>query len=380
VAFSRYVLGTVQACTLLGFLVGPATAVGTAEEEISVIVAPSVPHNWRNSEAAVLELEHGELLLAWTDFYGPDEDEEDATPARISAAISKDGGRTWSARFTLQENIGNQNVMSPNLLRLQSSKILLFFLRKNSSDDCFPLFRLSTDGAKTFSPPKPIPIIPSPSYTGFNNDRAVQLRSGRILVPMFFESKATGQARILSRVYFSDDEGETWAPSETIVDVKQSTIGAQEPGVVELNDGRIMMWLRTSTGKIHTAYSSDSGLTWGATEVTDVASPPSPASIKRIPRTGDLLMVWNNAPWGRFPLAAGISKDDGKTWEHVQNLEAEPRCTYAYTSITFVEDRALLTYYVDRGLPKKPGGRPNAGGSNWSLKFKSLPVESLYSH
>ena len=67
--------------------------------------------------------------------------------------------------------------------------------------------------------------------------------------------------KFLSRVMYSDDDGQTWTASQTILDVKESRIGAQEPGVVELTDGRILMWMRTSTGKIHACYSSDSGST-----------------------------------------------------------------------------------------------------------------------
>jgi predicted neuraminidase len=367
---SRYAFRLIQTSTVVAFL---AVAAWAAGEEINVVVAPSVPHNRRNSEGTILELDDGRLLLAWADYYGPAEQQGDDSPARISAAVSHDQGRTWDPRFTLQENIGGRNVMCPSLLRLKSGKILLFFLQKNSNDECFPLLRVSTDGAKTFSPPRPVPMALNPAYIaymGFNNDRVIQLASGRILVPMFAEKAGASPRNVecLSRVYYSDDDGDSWKPSETIVDVKESRIGAQEPGVVELKDGRVMMWLRTSTGKIHACYSADSGKTWGDTEPLGVTAPISPASIKRIPTTGDLLMVWNNSPGERFPLITGISKDDGRSWQHLKNLDDDPRYTYAYTSINFVGDRALFTYYTNVGRV----------GANWSLKFKSVPVASLY--
>lgn len=42
--------------------------------------------------------------------------------------------------------------------------------------------RLSRDEGKTWSKPKP--TIPDPGYFVLNNDRAVQLKSGRVLLPV----------------------------------------------------------------------------------------------------------------------------------------------------------------------------------------------------
>ncbi len=110
-----------------------------------------------------------------------------------------------------------------------------------------------------------------------------------------------------------------------------------------------MMWLRTSTGKIHASYSRDAGATWSDPVPLSVTAPVAPASIKRIPATGDLLLVWNHSPSERVPLTTAVSSDEGQTWQHVRNLEDDARYTYAYTSINFVGDRALFTYYTNVG-------------------------------
>src|SRR5690349_14551431 len=170
---------------LAALLTAPAAIRAFSKPEVfEYLVAPAGPGNQRNSEADMLQLKGGRLLLAWIDFYT--DGRSDWSSARISAMISADLGRTWGRKFTLQENIGTMNVMEPDLLRLKSGKVLFIFARKNSEADCLPMVRLSTDDAKTFSPPKPMPVDPYPSYTGFNHDRAIQLRSGRILMPVFF--------------------------------------------------------------------------------------------------------------------------------------------------------------------------------------------------
>lgn len=336
----------------------------------SYLVAPARPHNMRNSEGAILVLKDDRLLLAWTDFFS--NDSSDFGEACISSMVSGDQGRTWKHKHTLQPNIGKINVMEANLLRLHSGKILFIFCRKNSVADCMPMLRISTDAARSFSRPKGIPVDPYPSYTALNNDRVVQLRSGRIMLPVYFVKNVSVDRHILSRVYFSDDEGRSWKGGRTIIDVKQSEVGADEPGVVELKDGRLMLWVRTSTGHPYQCYSSDEGETWTRPEPMRVVAPDSPQSIKRIPSTGDLLMVWNNSSAKRFPLSTAISKNNGHDWQHVKNLDEEAGHTYAYTSITFVGNRVLFTYYA--GPPAGKQKQPVA----WSLKLKSLPVSWLY--
>jgi sialidase-1 len=348
---------------------GLALAQPRLREPFEFFVAPATDANPRNSEADMLRLRDGRLLLAWTEFYA--RKGSDWGPARISAMFSSDRGRSWSGKYTLQENIGAMNVMEPDLLRLRSGKVLFVFCRKNSEADCLPMVRVSRDDARSFSDPVPLPVTPYPSYTGANHDRLIQLRSGRVLLPLWYTLDYRVSRHILTRVYYSDDEGAAWRPSRTIVDLPASKAGAQEPGVVELRDGRILMWLRTGLGSIYRCYSRDRGETWSQPEPMGLDSPLSPQSVKRLPRTRDLLLVWNHSKSGRFPLTAAISRDEGRTWQHVRNLDEDPAHTYAYTSIEFLDDRALFTYYAGPPVGVK-------GETRWSLKLKAVPLRWFY--
>lgn len=326
--------------------------------------APAVPGNMRNSEADALVLRDGRLLLAWTDFQG--DGKSDWTGARLSARISSDRGATWGERFTLQENIGAMNVMEPDLLRLKSGKVLFVFARKNSPADCAPMVRISKDDAKTFSAPVAMAITPAPSYTGFNHDRAIQLRGGRVLMPVFFTTDYRVDPHIRSRIYYSDDEGASWKPSETILDLPQSKAGAQEPGVIELNDGRVMVWVRTDLGRIYRAYSRDKGKTFSELQpIAGVESPRSPQTMKRHPKTGDLVLVWNNSAKERTPLSTAVSRDEGLTWTHRKVLDETVGETFAYTSLEWLRDGVFLSYYA-------------AGPAGISLRVKTLPLSWFY--
>lgn len=339
------------------------------KEPFELVVAPTSETNRRNSEADILQLPGGRLMLAWTEFYTSAGSDWGA--ARIAALFSTDRGRTWKDKQVLQENIGKMNVMEPDLLRLKSGKVVFLFCRKNSEADCLPMVRTSRDGGKSFGEPKALPVDPAPSYTGTNPDRLIQLKDGRLVLPLWYTTDYRVDRHIRTRVYYSDDEGATWKQSRTLVDVAESRAGAQEPGVVELNDGRLLMWIRTDRGRIYRSFSKDRGESWTEPEPMTLESPLSPQSIKRIPTTGDLLLVWNNSPDRRFPLAAAISRDEGETWGHIRNLDEDAAHTFAYTSIEFLSDRALFTYYA--GPPHGVRGEPR-----WSLKLKAVPLGWFY--
>ena len=328
-------------------------------EIYETIVCPATKENPRNTEADIIELTDGRLLLGYTEFYHYAG--HDMSPARISGKISKDHGRTWGDPFTIQENIGVENVMETDFLRLKTGEIALFFCVKNSEADCHPYMKKSYDEAETWSEMVPIAKFCKRYFT-LNNDRAIQLSTGRILLPAAYTPNVWAWPQLVSLCFYSDDNGRTWYRSQGEVSLMSNST-AEEPGIIELRDGRIMMWMRTSLGHVYRAYSSDGGETWSKAESMGIVSPQSPQSIKRIPNSGDLLMVWNNTPGPRrVPLTAVVSRDEGESWENMKDLETDEKQTYAYTSITFIKDEVFLTYYCDHR----------------SLKLKILPIDWLY--
>jgi hypothetical protein len=256
--------------------------------------------------------------------------------------------------------------MSVSLLRLQDGRIALFYGRKNGMSDCKLYLRTSGDEARTWS--EPVCCIPAPGYFVINNDRVVQLRSGRLIVPAsFFRNKkehvrngdyANFEFRGIAIFFLSDDAGKTWRESlDWWALPVRSGAGLQEPGVVELKDGRIYAHARTDVGCHYEMISGDGGETWTPPRPSVFGAPCSPLSIKRLPQTGELLAVWNDyAPrWGgagrtanpydgRNPLAMAISRDEGQTWECRKLVENDPSRGFCYTAIHGVGDGVLLAY------------------------------------
>ncbi|HLU90091.1 MAG TPA: sialidase family protein [Cyclobacteriaceae bacterium] len=331
-------------------------------------------NNPRNSEGDFIQLNDGRILFVYSHYYG--ESSSDHGTAHLAGRYSEDQGQTWTEEDELiLPNEGGMNVMSVSLLRLQNGDIAMFYLRKNNTDDCIPMMRISKDEAKTWSEAVPC-ITDREGYFVLNNDRVIQLENGRLLLAVAQHAAPGeewgGMGKIFS--YYSDDNGQTWKSSPELAN--PDSIVLQEPGVVELKDGTIMMFIRSNAGVQMLAYSQDQGETWSDLEKSTLVSPVSPATIERIPKTGDLLAVWNNNLADdpdiarlRTPLNAAISKDEGRTWESIKTLEDDPDGWYCYTAMDFVDDHVLLGYCA--------GNRPQGTGLSVT-NVTRLGVDWLY--
>ncbi|QDS95325.1 Carbohydrate acetyl esterase/feruloyl esterase precursor [Roseimaritima multifibrata] len=341
-------------------------------------LAPS-EGNPRNSEGDLIQLADGRVLHVYSRF---ESDASDHGSATLVSRYSDDGGATWSTEDELVvANEGGMNVMSVSLLRLADDRIALFYLVKNSLTDCRPVVRFSSDEAKTWT--EPVQMIPDAEvgYYVLNNDRVIQLSAGRLVAPVALHHRP-GQEKPdwLGQVtcYTSDDAGATWQRSDTFQkasDAEGNRVAAQEPGVVERRDGSLLMWVRTDAGVQYQATSTDRGATWTTLKPSALVSPRSPASIERIPATGDLIAIWNDHGFmdspspNRTPLALAISSDDGKTWSDSIPLDSDPMGWYCYTSIDFVDGSVLLSHVAGR----------RAKGEHLSTSVvRRLPLSEIY--
>jgi sialidase-1 len=329
----------------------------------------------RNSEGDFIPLKDGRILFIYTNFTGGGADN---AAAHLESRISADAGQTWSDKDqTIPAKQGQQNTMSVSLLRLKSGKIALFYLVKHSWKDCRAYMQLSDDEARTWAEPRL--TMPQEGYYIVNNDRVIQLASGRIVVPAawhrFVEGKEFNR-RATALCFLSDDEGKTWRRGRGLVEPPQEgTSGLQEPLVVELKDGKLLMLCRTDLGSQYRCYSDDAGETWSPAQPSEIKSPLAPASLKRIPSTGDLLLIWNDhskidetLKHNRTPLCAAISRDEGKTFSPAKLIETDPQGWFCYTAIEFIDQRVLLAYCAGQGRKE---------GLN-TTRITSFPIPWLY--
>ena len=352
---------------VLGAVFATCLALG-AEGPRKVLELPPSAENCRNSEGDFAVLKDGRILYVYSHYVkgtGGDHD-----PAHLASRISRDGGRTWSATSeTVIPNEGGMNVMSTSLLRMKDGSLALFYLRKNSEADCRPVMRVSKDEGRTWG--EPVLCVPDAdvSYYVLNNCRATRLSNGRLVLPLCMHESRNGKIgdRYGKLVcYFSDDEGRTWRRGRACFatyDEKGARVTTQEPGVVELKDGRVLMYARTSHGRQWFYYSSDGCDTWTKGEPGTLWGPCAPATVKRL-SNGDLFAVWNDhethpeygkkgPKWShgvRVPLTVAVSKDEGRTWIHRHDLEDDPKGWYCYIAVLEHEGNLLLGYCAEKML------------------------------
>lgn len=277
------------------------------------------------------------------------------------ASYSKDGGRTWTPAEAIKVNgkpLGGA-IDPTSLIRLKSGKLALLYGR-DARAVCAPpghdlFFLTSSDQGQTWSQERQI-NLPGVTATPYH-DVLTQLESGRLVLPVrwlisgrypevqgagafgSFRGKrfhVEGHAHIpemdTTFVYFSDDEGKTWRASKTEVIIwHKDGLGGMwpcdEPGIAQLKDKRLLMFMRTTLGRIYATTSNDGGENWHMPQPTKLAMSYSPCRLRRIPTTGDLLCVWNQVSadeirrgYRRGRLSLAISTDDSKTWKKFKTL------------------------------------------------------------
>lgn len=349
--------------------------------ENSRIVSPATEKFPRHSEADVVELSDGRLLLAWARKTGGN----DTAEGEIVGMYSSDGGMTWdddphSIRLPWSEC---RDAMSVSFCRTPRGLHLFFVGHDNvpPGEDVekgmTTIYQaISTDESASWS--DPIAISSRNEFQVLNNARVVRTSTGRLLAPI---SAVDGP--ILERYDFqkifcllSDDDGLTWRESNQL---EIEGVPLMEPGVAECSDGSIYMSIRTKKGYLYEARSYNQGADWVELRDSGIPSAEAPSTVVREPKSGNLLMFWCNTPYeghwyARHDLSVAVSTDNGHSWSSSLSLEHNLEHSYGYVSVTSVHDYLLLTYY-DWILEAE---KPNAGLFNrTSLRQQIVPLESI---
>lgn len=150
-------------------------------------------------------------------------------------------------------------------------------------------------------------------------------RNGRLVIPARRIGSTSAQGPGVGGepfTFFSDDGGATWQ-----VGGVTAGAGANEPEVVELADGRLLMDARQNRGEHRWRWwSDDGGATWSEPVAGDIALTPVDASLIRI--TGGRLAFTAPAGPGRSNLHLWLSGDGGRSFASV-GLIAEGHAAYS---------------------------------------------------
>ncbi|MDD4772733.1 MAG: sialidase family protein [Eubacteriales bacterium] len=316
--------------------------------------------NPRHSEASILTLKNGDIMLVWQRFEKSTHGSGDQAPSTIPTICSADGGGTWRDERVLVERPDDcVNVYSPNLIRLLNGDIALIYMKYTQltagEAQLASIYIIrSSDEGRTFSPP--VSITENAGIT-ISNDCIRRLASGRILLPVCFSGGKlwTPSEHITVGVLYSDNDGQSWQTSPHRIDLPMR--GVMEPFVCEGKDG-IVMVMRNQLGSVFRARSSDDGLTWSKPQTTGLPAPESCPFIIGVPDSEAMLVVWNNSEYDmhfrshygkRSPLTIAVTYDGALTFESIHNIETDPACAFTNPGGTWINnDRLFLTYWTCR--------------------------------
>jgi sialidase-1 len=109
-------------------------------------------------------------------------------------------------------------------------------------------------------------------------DHGIQLRTGRLVVPVWLSTGTGGNAHrpSVTATVFSDDDGKTWRAGEIAVPCTEDWINPNETVAIELADGRVMLNVR-SESKAHrrlVTTSPDGAAGWSTPRFDDALLEP----------------------------------------------------------------------------------------------------------
>ena len=260
-----------------------------------------------------------------------------AALAAVRLPAAEPGGPRLRDVFTAGQD-GYPAYRIPALLATRNGTLLAFaesraHLRDHAENDI--VLKRSLDRGTTWGP---LQVVAEDGTNALNNPTAVQLQpTARIL--LFYQRYAKGfdehraepglsGPRICRTfVIHSDDDGKTW------VDARDITASVKRPD-----------------------------------EVTSTASGPGIGiQLQRGPRSGRILIPFNQGPYGRWKVYATFSDDGGDTWRYGETAP-DPSPGFA-NEVQFVElpDGAVMLNARNQAGPKaRKVGISHDGGETWT--------------
>jgi sialidase-1 len=327
-------------------------------------------------------------VLAWCEARKKGGDWDDIN---ILLRRSTDDGKTWSAPkniadvpgpkmknpFSLRmKNVDPKDVTynNPVLIADRDGTVHMLFCLEYMR--CF--YQRSTDDGVSWSRPVEITRTFETFRPGYDwkvlatgPDHSIQLKSGRLVVPVWLSTGTGGNAHrpSVTATIFSDDKGKTWHAGEIAVPCTDVLINPNETVAIELTDGRVMLNVRNES-KTHrrlVTTSKDGATKWSTPKFDDaLLEPICMGGIVRYSteKSGGRNRILFSNPHNleradgkaepgknrdRKNLSVKLSYDEGQTWAVNKTVEAG---WSAYSDVAVTKPGTILCFY---GRGAKPG-------------------------
>ena len=262
---------------------------------------------------------------------------------------STDHGRTWSKMQIIADE-GELTINQPcPVFDHQTGTIWLPLCRgrKPGLGNAEVLLMKSTDDGQTWSRPVSIhqtAADPSWTFVGTGPGHGIQLKSGRLLIPCWFDVTPTCGEVQSSCCIYSDDHGVTWKRGEPL-----TRNASDECDIVELEDGTVYLNARSRGQKQRAyAFSKDGGQNWSAVKYDPLQ--PEPSCDGALIRLSDsrrsdknrVLVACPTNPDTRAHIRVRMSYDECQTWP----IASEPLAHLGgYSDLAVTGDRQVLCLY-----------------------------------
>ena len=237
---------------------------------------------------------------------------------------SKDNGLTWK-----NVNLPKELIYADQRSPLSGEFIRVFYANGK-------VYAMRTEGGLEGGRT----IVKIDDKAGIMNKPPIFIRNGKRIISGAHRTDRSG-----AFVYYSDDDGRSWKASATVAAPLHQAggvhkgvrwnHGAVEPTIVELNDGRLWMVMRTSQDKHYQAFSYDGGETWSKATPSPFYGTITMPTLYRmndgrllffwsnttpLPEMGNTNGVWEDVFTNRDAIHVAISEDDGHTWIGAREL------------------------------------------------------------
>jgi predicted neuraminidase len=322
-----------------------------------------LPTLYPSSHAAnLLVLRNGDVLCFW--FSGTWEGDSD-----VGIVVSRlpKGSATWQTPILIDRQEG-KSYQNPVPFQDAHGRIWLFHTSQSAGKgqaDSQILETWSDDEGRTWTKPEVAFAQPG----SYDRQPIITMDDGAWMLPMYYTPSAgitKGADTNYSAIQISKDSGKTWRECRI-----PKSDGLVQPSVVKLGAHSYIAFLRSRYADwIYRSTSSD-GCAWTAPVPTKLPNNNASIQAARL-KDGHLVIAFNNssAPPGvrkpqtapRMPLSVALSKDNGKTWIAVRDIETGDagsgggehfpkragRDEFSYPSILQVPGGKILIAYTYR--------------------------------
>lgn len=294
--------------------------------------------------STIVELATGEVAAVW--YHG---EFEKSVDSRIVWSTITPGDAEWSVPEVLYDD-PELSEGNPAVWVTEEGEILVFFV--SIYGDGWPETKVrlvrSTDDGATFSEPQ----ILRDDFCWNTRQKPLRLADGDLMLPLYIECLALPMF-MTSSDNFTDDV--RWTEYGDLPNKEQylsEHVGQIQPALALRDDGTLSAVTRNGlgTGRIKEMIGDATGTEW--TVSADIDLPNSGTSIDQVRLdNGHRVVIFNNSPEVRFPLAAALSTDDGKTYSAVRNIvdegcDDDGDCEFHYPSVTTASDGTIWVSYT----------------------------------